>query len=101
MSASPTMGLPKGTVSRVLFEAIDLRVAGINTFELGLESAGVRHLWLDRNERSAGRAVACRPAGLNPEIGKYGLHPARALVDPHFEIGKRRCLILLSLVERL
>src|SRR5262252_1468193 len=83
-----------------LLDAIDLRAARIDAIELGFEGARIRLPRVDRNERPASSARASRAASFNSEVGEYGLDPARAKVDAFLEIGQRRGLLLLGLVER-
>src|SRR5262245_57139031 len=83
-----------------LLDAIDLRAAGIDAIELSFESARIRLSRLDRNEWPARGARASRAASFNPEVGEYGLDAARTQVDAFLEIGQRRRLFLLGLVER-
>src|SRR5215471_12138608 len=83
-----------------LLDAIDLRAAGIDAIELAFEGARIRLSRFDRNERPASSVRASRAASFNSEVGEYGLDPARAQVDAFLEIGQRRGLLLLGLIER-
>jgi len=78
---------------------LDLRAGDVDAVKLAFESAGAR-LWRpDWNKWPSNCAFGRCLAIVDSEIGQNAAYPACSCVDAFFQIGERRGLPLLDLVE--